>query len=513
MISWIVYFLIVSGLLTLTAWILNSLFQRRQLPVRWVWLAAMCASLLVPLVAARTEESRVIRPYDLAVGIPITQPLILQKSWANWIDLEAKPWTQVRAPRSDQWIRTLWVTGSILVFGWTAATMAFMRARRKSWRKSRLQGVDVRVSEKFGPAVIGIFRPEIVIPAWVLRMPSATQKLILAHEQSHVNARDPRLLAVGLCLVALAPWNPLLWWQLYRLRLAIEVDCDRRVLRTGVNCSAYASTLVDCSVRRQTLLVVSAAMAEPASTLKRRIALMTSTRITRWGTTAVLGILCAGVTAIAATQLEPPRKVPEPDSALQQFVGDYEFASVTVLKITSRNDHLEASFGDGPADELIDQGRDSYRANSVDASFTFSRDATGHIKSAVLHQNGADTVAPRIGTVRVAQIRAAIEAHIGSHQPATGSEAALRQLIAGIRSGAPDYTKMSAQLAGGTRAMLKDFQGALNHLGSVRSASFLGVSPDGWDQYLVQHDRGSSTWSIALDDRSTIVGALWHVGG
>jgi hypothetical protein len=26
-------------------------------------------------------------------------------------------------------------------------------------------------------------------------------------------------------------WNPLLWWQWNRLRLAIELDCDLRVLR------------------------------------------------------------------------------------------------------------------------------------------------------------------------------------------------------------------------------------------------------------------------------------------
>ena len=513
MISWIVYLLIVSGLLTLTAWILNYVFQRRQLPVRSIWLAAICASLLLPLAAARMEESRIIRSDDSTTNIPITQPLISPKGWAPWIDLGAEPWAQVRRPRSDRWIRTLWVTGSILVFGWAAATLVFVGARRKTWRMSHLQGVDVHVSEEFGPAVIGVFRPEIVIPAWVLQMPSTTQRLILAHEQSHVDAQDPRLLAVALCLVALAPWNPLLWWQLYRLRLAIEVDCDRRVLRTGVSCSAYASTLLDCSVQRQTFLVVSTAMAEPASTLKRRIALMTTTRMTQWGATAVLGLLCAGATAIAATQLEPPRKVPEPDLALQQYVGDYEFASVTVLKITRKDDHLEASFGDGPPDDLIKQGRDLYRAKGVDASLTFSRDGVGHVGSAVLHQNGADTVAPRIGTVRVAQIRAAIEARIGSHQPATGSETALRQLIEGIRSGAPDYTKMSAQLAAGTRVMLNDFQGALNQLGSVKSTSFQRVSPDGWDQYLVQHDRGRSSWSIALDDRGTIVGALWHAGG
>jgi hypothetical protein len=390
--------------------------------------------------------------------------------------------------------------------------MGLLRARRKGWQQARLQGVDVQVSEAFGPAVIGITRLEIVVPTWVLRMSPTNQQLVLAHEQSHIDAQDPRLLVVATCLVALAPWNLFLWWQLHRLRLAMEVDCDRRVLRTGVNCSAYASTLLDCSVQRQTLPVVSAAMAEPASTLKRRIALMTSTRITQWGTTAILGVLVAGAAAVAATQVEPPRKAAEPDLALQQYVGDYEFASVTVLKITRKDDHLEASFGNGPADELMEKEGIWHLGDGDDAGLTFSRDSAGHVSGAVLHQNGADTVAPRIGTVRVAQIHAAIEAHVISHEPAAGSQLALRQLISGIQSGAPDYATMSAQLAGGTQSMLKDFQGALNQLGAVKAIDFQGVNADGWDQYLVQHNRGSSSWSIALDDHQIIVGAMWHPG-
>ena len=512
MIPWAVYFVFVSGLLTLTAWIVDTLFQIRWIPARWIWLTALCASLLLPPLAFRVEESRVARRSDSTVSNFIAKPYVSQSSWTAWVDLRVKPWAQARPPKSDQWLRAFWEASSILMFSWLAATMVYMRARRKRWRPFRIQGLDVRVSEKFGPAVVGIFRPQIVIPEWALELPPASRRLVLAHEKAHVDAQDPRLLAVALGLVALAPWNPLLWWQLYRLRLAIEVDCDRRVLRTGVNCAAYASTLLDCSVHRQTHLVVSTAIAKPASTLKRRIALMTSTRIKHWGFSAAFGMLCASASAIAVTQLEPPRNFPAANSALQQYVGDYEFASVTLLKITRKGDQLAEAFGDGPSDELIDQGHDSFRVKRVDAGVTFLRDGAGNVSGAVFHQNGADSVAPRVSTARVAEISAAIAARIGSHQPAAGSEAALRQLIEGIRSGTPDYTKMSAQLAGGTRAMLKDFQRALNELGSVRSLSYQGVSRDGWDQYRVRHEHDSSSWAIALDDHGTIVGALWHTG-
>ena len=52
----------------------------------------------------------------------------------------------------------------------------------------------------------------------------------MAHERSHLDAGDPRLIALAVTLLVLMPWNPLLWWQFRRLRRAIEVDCDTRVL-------------------------------------------------------------------------------------------------------------------------------------------------------------------------------------------------------------------------------------------------------------------------------------------
>jgi len=241
---------------------------------------------------------------------------------------------------------------------------------------------------------------------------------------------------------------------------------------------------------------------------------MVSTRETKWGLAAVLTLFGAAASAVAATQVPPPHKGAAADVVLQQYTGSYEFSPVTVFTIQQQGDHLTARFGSGArVDDLIDQGRDQFHLKGLDASVSFARDSGGHVSSATLHQNGVDTVAPRISSARVDAIRHAIEAHLRSGQPAPGSEAALRQLIDGIRSGAPDYAHMSAQLAGGTRAMLPDFQKALTELGAIRLIKFQGVNSDGWDQYLVQHERAASSWQIAIDERGSVVGALWHSGG
>jgi TonB-dependent SusC/RagA subfamily outer membrane receptor len=107
----------------------------------------------------------------------------------------------------------------------------------------------------------------------------ARRALVLAHEGEHVRAADPRLLAVGALLVALAPWNPALWWQLRRLRAAVEVDCDRRVLARHPDVRRYGRLLLDVAARAAGpgALAGSYALAPSfALTLDRRIRTMTS---------------------------------------------------------------------------------------------------------------------------------------------------------------------------------------------------------------------------------------------
>lgn len=65
---------------------------------------------------------------------------------------------------------------------------------------------------------------------------------------------------------------------------------------------------------------------------------------------------------------------------------------------------------------------------------------------------------------------------------------------------------------GGTLVMLPAFHKSLETLGGIQAVEFKGVSGDGWDQYVVQHARGQSSWKLVVDDRGIIVGALWHEG-
>ena len=86
------------------------------------------------------------------------------------------------------------------------------------------------------------------------------------------------LMTAGLAAVLL-PWNLPVWWQLRRLRLAIEVDCDARVVRRGGDLRQYASLLIEVGRRRAGGGSPLLALAGPASFLS------TACRASRWPST------------------------------------------------------------------------------------------------------------------------------------------------------------------------------------------------------------------------------------
>jgi beta-lactamase regulating signal transducer with metallopeptidase domain len=119
-----------------------------------------------------------------------------------------------------------------------------LAVRKRRWRRETVAGIPVYLTADVGPAVVGLLRPSIALPTWVANASSQHQTSVLAHEQSHLDARDPQLFTFALALLVFMPWNLPLWWQLRRLRYAIEIDCDARVLRAGVDPAHYVETLI-----------------------------------------------------------------------------------------------------------------------------------------------------------------------------------------------------------------------------------------------------------------------------
>lgn len=110
-----------------------------------------------------------------------------------------------------------------------AAALAAAQARRQ-WRLARL---GTQLPAGSSPALVGLLRPRIALPAdFEQRFSPAERELILTHEQVHHARGDNAWNLLACALTALHWWNPLAWWAARRLRADQELACDATVLAT-----------------------------------------------------------------------------------------------------------------------------------------------------------------------------------------------------------------------------------------------------------------------------------------
>ncbi|HEU0013686.1 MAG TPA: TonB family protein, partial [Longimicrobium sp.] len=202
-----------------------------------------------------------------------------------------------------------WIAGSAVLVAWLAWGCAALAMRRRRWRAAVVERTPVLVSADTGPAVVGFADPDIVLPEWMLDADARALRMVVRHEREHVAARDPLLLLGGFACAVLTPWNPAVWWQLARLRLAVEVDCDARVLGARADVESYGRLLIEVGRRSGASALPVPAFSEPRSSLERRIRAMTD-RIPRdrLRRALLLAPFCAGAVA-AVLALPVPRPV------------------------------------------------------------------------------------------------------------------------------------------------------------------------------------------------------------
>ncbi len=319
--AWMVYGVAVGSLAVGVAALLYALRHDSGRSVRWIWAGAMAITVALTAVAPlRTEAPAPSMVQAVAGSVVVATPehgtpslgVRLREAFdgithvAAW-PLRAAVSSAAQLPPVAQRAATI-VTVLAAVLGLLTLLVVYARVMklRATWKRVALLGVTVRVAPAAGPAVVGVAPAEIVIPDWLLQRTIAEQQLVLEHEQSHVRAGDPLLLLSACVAVACMPWNPALWYMLARLRLAVEVDCDRRVLRAGAPTRSYAQLLIELSQHRSLLSPAMPAFSHTASHLERRLLAMTA-RPSRTSAFARLGtLLLASVALLAACESKLP---------------------------------------------------------------------------------------------------------------------------------------------------------------------------------------------------------------
>ncbi len=327
--SWMLYTLLVSTLLGAAAWALEEVCRLVGRPVRWVWAGALAATLaLVALAPLRPAPPAAREIVGMAVRAtePASAPAARGRL-AVLVDALESARAALDAAMSSAVVLGDAVPGWALGAGWAALSLTLLvaawatlrrgRGACRRWPLHELAGTPVRVAPRVGPAVLGVRAPEVVVPEWLLRVSPEEQRLVVLHEREHILARDPLLLAAGCMAVALVPWVPAAWWMLLRLRLAVELDCDARVLRHGVRPFAYGSLLIEMAGRGPGLTLGAPAMAGSPSSLERRLRAM-NVRLPRFAPAraGLLGIVGVAVLAAACeTSLPTTAEVERMDVA------------------------------------------------------------------------------------------------------------------------------------------------------------------------------------------------------
>jgi len=298
--AWLAYSLAVATLLYVGARALELAAHAFDIPTRFIWVAAIGAAVALSTrqlvrvangldVPAPSLERRIARRVRAAAPVAIVErtldsvaakrplPLAMRTVVANSIYNLARTRGAIHrvdvAP-FDKWNRTLlvsWFVASAALAGFVFVAFGRQRATEQELEHDIVDGVPVAMSDDVGPALIGVTHPRIVIPRWALDLRETERRIILAHEREHAVARDPQTLLGALLFLVVQPWNAALWAMFSRLRLAIEMDCDRRVLGKTADARRYGELLVLVHSRRAFTPQPLLSFVERRSNLERRI--------------------------------------------------------------------------------------------------------------------------------------------------------------------------------------------------------------------------------------------------
>jgi TonB family protein len=267
MILGVMAFLFVASVtLALAATIADDGLRRSGVATRWLWLGSLLAPPLLLLGPSLLPFGRSEAAGRALSAVPILElgGLVIGPGGASG-----------GRPVLGFLLAAVWLASSVGLAVLLFRTHRTLTDERSRWPTSNVSGRDVYLSTDRGPAVAGVLRPWIVIPRWSLDLPEQELRFVVLHEEEHVRARDSLLLAGALALLVLTPWNPISWWQLRRLRTAMEVDCDRRVLRRAPDAGAYGNSLLSVAARASGPSLGLAAFTEKSLSLRTRIVAMT----------------------------------------------------------------------------------------------------------------------------------------------------------------------------------------------------------------------------------------------
>lgn len=267
-----------------------------RLPARRLFGARVAYGLwgLVPLAAlAMLVPARVVTVSEAQTGWSAMAPAAAVQETA-----------MVAATAFDPWLLLggVWIAGGVVSLGWLA------------WRQ--VQFGRALAQRRAGPAVIGVLRPRVIVPADFSELYTPREQLVvLAHEETHIARQDSRINA-AVALVRCVNWfNPAAHALAHYLRIDQEFACDAQVVAAHPTARrSYAQAMLKAQLAARPLPMGCYWPAASAHPLAQRVRLLSdpapSLGRRRLGTLAMALLGLGGAWSAWASRPAETRVVP-----------------------------------------------------------------------------------------------------------------------------------------------------------------------------------------------------------
>lgn len=288
--------LLLRSLLAATCAIVFVLLARR--PLR-NWLGARAAYslwLLVPLMMA----------VGAAPSLRVTRNIVVTSLPSLPLGTLAAPVADAMPVHWDGVLLAAWLAGAL------AAAVLFVRAHRRYTSSlgalTHADGVFIASTCEQGPALLGFWKPRIVLPAdFARRYSGSEQALIVAHERRHATRRDP-FANVAIAFMQCVFWfNPLMHLAAARCRFDQELACDADVLEHHPgSLRDYAAAMLKTQVGGA--LAPATCHWQSSHPLKERIMQLNQRKNNRAGRVLLALLLASGALGTMAARAEAVQK-------------------------------------------------------------------------------------------------------------------------------------------------------------------------------------------------------------
>ena len=266
---------LITALASLGAWLLRNSATRYQ---HWLWVAALCLSLLVPVGTAwRSFPEASSAPIETSFQRELTNPVLSAPGLefqsppaaASTSSFQLNPsfvftllglyaafvlYSSVRLVQA--WFTTRKVRASAVELDGDVAVGAIMRdcAKRLDFNQNQT-GVTVWSSATIPvPVTIGLFRPVIILPqALLAERDNDLLTSAIGHEFIHVARRDYVLNFIYELLYLPVSFHPAAALLRRRIKQTRELCCDELVAERILNAQVYARSLVALASSAPTL--------------------------------------------------------------------------------------------------------------------------------------------------------------------------------------------------------------------------------------------------------------------